>query len=50
MAYICYYYNDEFEEILSKCLLKIRENVILLESPHFCKKVFYYLNELKKVV
>ena len=50
VAYICYYYNDEFEEILSKCLLKTKENVILLESPHFCKKVFYYLNELKKVV
>ena len=50
VAYICYYYNNEFEEILSKCLLKIKENVILLESPHFCKKVFYYLNELKKVV
>jgi len=50
VAYICYYYNDEFEEILSKCLLKIKENVILLESPRFCKKVFYYLNELKKVV
>ena len=50
VAYICYYYNDEFEEILSKCLLKIKENIILLESPHFCKKVFYYLNELKKVV
>ena len=42
--------SEIYKEILSKCLLKIKENIILLESPHFCRKVFYYLNELKKVV
>jgi len=25
-------------------LESIDENVVLLDSPHFCKKVYYYLN------
>jgi len=25
-------------------LESIDENAILLDSPHFCKKVYYYLN------
>ena len=44
VAYVNYYHNDKFEEEMGKCLESIDENVVLLDSPHFCKKVYYYLN------
>ena len=44
VAYVNYYQNDKFEEEMGKCLESIDENVVLLDSPHFCKKVYYYLN------
>ena len=34
---------------MGKCLENIDENVILLDSPHFCKKVYYYLKSLNVV-
>ena len=49
VAYVNYYQNDKFEEEMRKCLESIDENVVLLDSPHFCKKVYYYLNPLVKV-
>ena len=49
VAYVNYYHNDKFEEEMTKCLESIDENVVLLDSPHFCKKVYYYLNPLVKV-
>ena len=49
VAYVNYYQNDKFEEEMGKCLESIDENVVLLDSPHFCKKVYYYLNPLVKV-
>ena len=47
IAYTCYYNNEEFIDIVADCLESINENVILLDSPHFCKKVFYYLHPIK---
>ena len=44
IAYVNYYQNDKFDDEMGKCLENIDENVILLDSPRFCKKVFYYLN------
>ena len=44
IAYVNYYQNEKFDDEMGKCLEGIDENVILLDSPHFCKKVFYYLN------
>ena len=44
IAYVNYYQNEKFDDEMGKCLESIDENVILLDSPHFCKKVFYYLN------
>ena len=38
---------EKFDDEMGKCLESIDENVILLDSPHFCKKVFYYLNSPK---
>ena len=49
VAYVNYYQNDKFEEEMGKCLESIDENVVLLDSPHFCKKVYYYLNQTKLV-
>ena len=46
IAYVCFYHNDKFEKTMGECLESIDENIILLESPRFCKKVFYYLNPL----
>ena len=43
VAYVNYYQNDKFEEEMGKCLESIDENVVLLDSPHFCKKVYHYL-------
>jgi len=47
IAYVNYYQNEKFDDEMGKCLESIDENVILLDSPHFCKKVFYYLNSPK---
>ena len=47
-AYIVYY-NDNNEHMIEDCLEDINENVVLLDSPHFCKKVFFYLNKLEIV-
>ena len=49
VAYVNYYQNDKFEEEMEKCLESIDENVVLLDSPHFCKKVYYYLNQTQLV-
>ena len=49
VAYVNYYQNDKFEEEMEKCLENIDENVVLLDSPHFCKKVYYYLNKTELV-
>ena len=49
VAYVNYYHNDKFEEEMTKCLESIDENVVLLDSPHFCKKVYYYLNKTELV-
>jgi len=43
VAYVNYYQNDKFEEEMGKCLESIDEDVVLLDSPHFCKKVYHYL-------
>ena len=43
VAYVNYYQNDKFEEEIGKCLESIDEDVVLLDSPHFCKKVYHYL-------
>ena len=49
LAYIVYYQNDAYESIINDCLNDINENVVLMNSPHFCKKIFYYLNKPKKI-
>ena len=49
IAYTCHYHNDKFDEAMGECLESIDEYVILLNSPHFCKKVYYYLNSLEIV-
>ena len=49
VAYVNYYQNDKFEEEMGKCLESVDENVVLLDSPHFCKKVYYYLNKTELV-
>ena len=46
-AYIVYYQNDNYETLINNCLEEINENVVLMDSPHFCKKVYYYLNSIK---
>ena len=43
VAYVNYYHNDKFEEEMGKCLENIDEDVVLLDSPHFYKKVYHYL-------
>ena len=43
VAYVNYYHNDKFEEEMERCLKSIDEDVVLLDSPHFCKKVYRYL-------
>ena len=48
-AYIVYYQNDAYESIIKDCLNDINENVVLMDSPHFCKKIYYYLNKPKKI-
>lgn len=48
-AFIIHYYNDTFSELISNCLNSIDENVVLLDSPRYCKKVYFYLNSLELV-
>ena len=52
-VYIVKYLNalekNKFDDEMGKCLESIDENVILLDSPHFCKKVYYYLNRIEIV-
>ena len=49
IAHTCHYHNDKFDREMEKCLESIDEYVVLLNSPHFCKKVYYYLNSLEIV-
>jgi len=49
VAYINYYQSENFNDEMEKCLDNIGENTILIESPHFCKKVYYYLNKIKLI-
>ena len=39
-------HNDEFDEAMGDCLESTDQNMILLDSPHFCKKVYNYLNPI----
>ena len=48
-AYNIYYYNDQFEDLISDCLNAIDENMPLLNSPRYCRKVYYYINSIKEV-
>jgi len=48
-AFIVYYHQDNYELMIEDCLEDIDENVVLLDSPHFCKKVFYYLNKPSRI-
>ena len=48
-AYIVYYYEDSYEDLIEDCLEAIDEYKVLLDSPHFCKKVYFYLNSPKTV-
>jgi len=43
IAYTNYYHSDKFDEEMGICLESIDQNIILLDSPHFCKKVYHYL-------
>ena len=49
IAYTCHYHNDEFDKAMGDCLESIDEYVVLLNSPHFCKKVYHYLMKLELV-
>ena len=49
IAYINYYKNEKFSEEMNRMLEGIDEYTILIDSPHFCKKVYYYLNQIKLV-
>lgn len=48
-AYNIYYYNDQFEDLISDCLNAIDENMPLLNSPRYCRKVYYYINSIEEV-
>ena len=49
IAYTCHYHNDKFDEAMGHCLDSIDMDVPVLNSPHFCKKVYYYLNPIDEV-
>ena len=49
IAYVCYYYNDKFPETMGECLESIDENLVLLDSIRFCKKIYYYLNPIETI-
>ena len=44
IVFINHYHYDKFNEEMCKLLEGIDEYKILISSPHFCKKVFYFLN------
>ena len=44
IAYTNYYFFENFHSEMNKMLEDIGEYTILINSPHFCKKVFFYLN------
>lgn len=48
-VYIVYYNNDTYADLISDCLNSIGEKIVLLDSPRYCKKVYFYLNSLKLV-
>ena len=50
IAFINFYNNEIFSDEMGKMLKGIGENTILLDSPHFCKKVYYYLNSPVMVI
>jgi len=43
LSYINYYHYDIFGDEVSRCLDSIEEELVILKSPHFCKKVYHYL-------
>ena len=45
----CLQKSDKFDEAMGHCLDSIDMDVPLLNSPHFCKKVYYYLNPIDEV-
>jgi len=49
VAYTCHYHNDVFDKAMGHCLDSIDMDLPLLNSPHFCKKVYYYLNPIDEV-
>ena len=49
IAYTCHYHNDKFDKAMEECLESIDEYVVLLNSPRFCKKVYYYLNPISEI-
>ena len=49
IAFENYYNNINFSSKMGNMLESINENTILLDSPHFCKKVYYFLNKIEVV-
>ncbi len=49
IAFVHFYYNDKFYEAMGECLESIDENIVLLNSTRFCKKVFCYLNPIDSI-
>lgn len=49
IAFENYYNNINFSSKIGNMLECINENTILLDSPHFCKKVYYYLFKIEVV-
>lgn len=49
IIFINHYHHDKFNEEMGKLLEGIDEYKILINSPHFCKKVYYYLNRIEIV-
>lgn len=49
IAFENYYNNINFSSKMGIMLESINENTILLDSPHFCKKVYYFLNKIEVV-
>ena len=42
--YIVYYNREGYADKIADCLEVIDEKVVLLDSPRYCKKVYFYLN------
>ena len=49
IIFINHYHSDKFNQEMGKLLEGIDEHKILINSPHFCKKVYYYLNQIELV-